>query len=162
MKILLILFLTATSIISSPNTNDSLSNNEVNVVISNEKMASIVSVTSSGMENNYTFSVSISSPDTGCSQYANWWEVVKEDGTLLYRRILGHSHVNEQPFVRSGGAINIVSDQVVIVRAHMNTSGYGIKAFIGSVSNGFTETILDNEFAKILETVSPLPDGCAF
>ena len=162
MKILLILFLTATSFISSSNTNDSSSNNEVNVVVSNEKMASIVSVTSSGMENNYTFSVSISSPDTGCSQYANWWEVVKENGTLLYRRILGHSHVNEQPFVRSGGTINIASDQVVIVRAHMNTYGYGIKAFIGSVSNGFTETILDNEFAKTLETVSPLPDGCAF
>lgn len=162
MKILLTLFLTITTILSSPNNNDSLSSDEVDGVISNEKMASIVSVTSSGIENNYTFNVGISSPDTGCNQYANWWEVVKEDGTLLYRRILGHSHVNEQPFIRSGGTIGIASDQVVIVRAHMNTSGYGIKAFIGSVSNGFTETKLDVEFAETLAKVEPQPDECAF
>lgn len=162
MKILLTLFLTVTTILSPCYTNDSLSNDEVDVVVSNKELASIVSVTSSGMENNYTFSVGISSPDIGCSQYANWWEVVTEDGALLYRRILGHSHVNEQPFIRSGGTINIATDQVVIIRAHMNTSGYGTKAFIGSVSNGFTETILDNEFAQTLATVAPLPKRCAF
>ncbi|MEW7280283.1 hypothetical protein ABW636_16960 [Aquimarina sp. 2201CG1-2-11] len=162
MKIVLNLFLMLTTISCSADTNDSLSNDEVDNVASNEEMASIVSVASSGTENNYTFSVGISSPDTGCSQYANWWEVVKEDGTLLYRRILGHSHVNEQPFVRSGGTIDIPSDQVVIVRAHMNTSGYGIKAFIGSVSGGFKETILENGFAENLATVAPQPDKCAF
>lgn len=162
MKILPTLFLTITTILSSLNTNNSLFNDVTGVVIYNEKMASIVSVTSSGTENNYTFNVGISSPDTGCSQYANWWEVVKEDGTLLYRRILGHSHVNEQPFIRSGGTISIASDQVVIIRAHMNTSGYGTKAFIGSVSDGFSETILDVTFAEALAKVAPQPNGCAF
>ncbi len=162
MKVLLTLFLTATTILCPCDTNDLSSSNEVDLVVCNEKTATVVSVTASGVENNYTFSVGISSPDIGCSQYANWWEVVTKDGTLLYRRILGHSHVNEQPFIRSGGPINITSDQFVIIRAHMNTSGYGIKAFIGSVNNGFTETVLDNEFAQTLATVAPLPKGCAF
>lgn len=162
MKILLTLFLAITTILSACNSDDSSSKEENDIVVSNEDVARIVSVTSSGMENSYTFSVGISSPDTGCDQYADWWEVVTEDGTLLYRRILVHSHVNEQPFIRSGGAINIADDQAVIIRAHMNTSGYGTKAYIGSVKNGFTATTLNDDFAQNLDTVAPLPDGCAF
>lgn len=161
MKFLLSLFFVVTTLLSACN-SDEESKNTNDVIVSNEEKASVVSVTSSGMDSNYTFSVGISSPDTGCSQYANWWEVVTEDGTLLYRRILGHSHVNEQPFIRSGGTINIANDQVVIIRAHMNTSGYGTKAFIGSVTNGFMATILDDNFAQTLSTVSPLPGSCAF
>ena len=57
----------------------------------------------------------VASPDTGCDQYANWWEVITEDGALIYRRILGHSHVNEQPFIRSGVGVVIDENQVVIV-----------------------------------------------
>jgi|GEM_PF-2150998 len=87
--------------------------------------ADVISVEVSGVDNNYTFSVGITSPDTGCEQYANWWEVISEDGQLIYRRILGHSHVAEQPFVRLGGKVKIDKQQVVIIRAHMNTSGYG-------------------------------------
>ena len=128
----------------------------------NNEMAKIVSVELSGNENSYSFKVGISSPDTGCDQYANWWEVISEDGELIYRRILGHSHVNEQPFVRSGGKVNILNNQIVIVRAHMNTSGYGTKTFKGSVNNGFTAFDTDQNFAKNLANVKPLPTGCAF
>ncbi|WP_438423571.1 hypothetical protein [Aquimarina macrocephali] len=124
--------------------------------------AEISSVSVNGEESKYSFSVGIKSPDTGCNQYADWWEVISEDGELLYRRILGHSHVNEQPFVRSGGPVPIKKDQIVYVRAHMNTSKYGNKVFKGSVSEGFTESTLDSEFANDLETKQPLPDGCAF
>ncbi|MCK8520055.1 hypothetical protein M0D21_00635 [Aquimarina sp. D1M17] len=124
--------------------------------------ADIVSVSFSGDENAYTFSVGIKSPDKGCNQYADWWEIVAEDGTLIYRRILAHSHVNEQPFVRSGGPVAIKKDQIVYVRAHMNTSKYGSKVFKGSVENGFQESTLDKDFAIALEETEPLPSGCAF
>jgi len=162
MKVLLSLFFAITTILSACNADDSESTNEDEVISSNEEMASIVSVTASGTGDNYTFNVGVSSPDKGCNQYANWWEVITEDGTLIYRRVLGHSHVTEQPFIRSGGTIAIKADQVVIIRAHMNTSGYGTKGFIGSVKDGFTSKDLDEDFAQNLATIEPLPESCAF
>jgi hypothetical protein len=110
----------------------------------------------------YQFSVGIESPDTGCDQYADWWEVVSEDGALIYRRVLLHSHVGEQPFVRSGGPAAIEADTVVWVRAHMHPGGYGGAAFRGSVQEGFQETELSADFAADLAGEEPLPDGCAF
>ncbi len=142
--------------------SSTIDDSSLNTSNSNNNIAKIVSVSTTGNENNYNFSVGISSPDKGCNQYANWWEVITEDGTLIYRRILGHSHVNEQPFVRSGGKVNIKKDQVVIVRVHMNNSGYSVNTFKGSVNNGFTtfETVVN--FANNLENQNPLPTGCAF
>lgn len=124
--------------------------------------AEIISVSTSGKEDEYTFSVGIKSPDTGCTQYADWWEVISEDQQLVYRRILAHSHVSEQPFTRSGGPVAIKKDQIVYVRAHMNTSGYGTVVFKGSVESGFNKSTLDKTFASQLETAQPLPNGCAF
>jgi hypothetical protein len=124
--------------------------------------ADVISVQVSGAENSYQLSVEIHSPDIGCEQYADWWEVITEDGELIYRRILAHSHVSEQPFTRSGGPVVISADKVVIVRAHMYPEGYGGAAFRGSVQGGFEEISLDMEFAADLERVDPLPEGCAF
>lgn len=128
----------------------------------NSKAANIVSVEASGNENNYTFKVGIKSPDTGCEQYANWWEVLSEDGKLIYRRILGHSHVSEQPFIRSGGNVVIGQEQVVWIRAHMNNTGYGGEVFKGTVKDGFTKFDADTNFPKEIEAESPQPSGCAF
>lgn len=125
-------------------------------------LADVISVDVSGEESAYRFSVGISSPDTGCDQYADWWEVVSQEGELIYRRILLHSHVEEQPFVRSGGPVSIAVDSVVIVRAHMNTDGYGGAAFQGSVQSGFSETDLDPDFAAELAEEPPFPEDCAF
>jgi len=133
-----------------------------NIDMDNTEKAAVVSVSVTGNENNYTFSVGIRSTETGCAQYANWWEVISEDGKLIYRRILGHSHVNEQPFVRSGGTIDIDENQTVMIRAHMNTSGYGTDIFKGSVSQGFAKSTLASDFAIELANQAPLPDGCAF
>lgn len=127
-----------------------------------EVTASITNVSVTGEENRYTFSVEINSPDLGCNQYADWWEIVSEDGTLVYRRILAHSHVNEQPFTRSGGPVNMTKDQIVYIRAHMNNKGYGDVVFKGSVSAGFNQEVLETTFASELETTAPLPNGCAF
>ncbi len=128
----------------------------------NEGFADVTSVDLSGNEGGYTFRVEVSSPDTGCDQYADWWEVVSEDGELIFRRVLLHSHVNEQPFTRSGGPVEIEADTDVWVRAHMNNSGYGGEAFFGSAESGFEKAELDKDFAADLENREPLPDGCAF
>jgi hypothetical protein len=125
-------------------------------------LADVISVEVSGEPGAYRFAVGIRSPDTGCDQYADWWEVVGEGGELLYRRVLLHSHVGEQPFVRSGGTVDVQAGTVVWVRAHMNTGGYGGAAFLGSVAQGFEKAALDAAFAAGLESAPPLPDGCAF
>ncbi|MGY3794687.1 hypothetical protein [Aquimarina sp. 433] len=124
--------------------------------------ADVTNVTVTGEAGSYTFSVEIRSPDLGCNQYADWWEVISEDGTLVYRRILAHSHVNEQPFTRSGGPVAITLDQIVYVRAHMNNNGYGTIVYKGSVANGFTQDTLEASFANQLASEEPLPNNCAF
>ncbi len=141
-------------------------NQEINEIAADKgsEYAIVEKVTISGNENNYTFSVTLKSPDKGCSQYANWWEIVTEDEELVYRRILGHSHVNEQPFTRSGGTVKINAPDIVIIRGHMNTTGYGKGeiAMKGSVETGFKPFVVVEEFASSLEKDSPLPNGCAF
>ena len=124
--------------------------------------ASVTGVTVNGEANNYNFSVTIASPDTGCDQYADWWEVFTADGVLVYRRILAHSHVDEQPFTRSGGGVTIGPDDVVYIRAHMNNSGYGTEVYMGTVAGGFTAETIAPDQAANLESQDPLPGGCAF
>lgn len=124
--------------------------------------AKVIGVSVTGDENKYSFAVEIKSPDTGCDQYADWWEIVSEDEKLIYRRVLANSHVQEQPFTRSGGPVKIKKEQTVYVRVHTNTTGYSTRIYKGSVAKGFIESTLDITFASDLETVEPLPNGCAF
>ncbi|MEL6986756.1 MAG: hypothetical protein AAGK97_02910 [Bacteroidota bacterium] len=124
--------------------------------------AQVLSVTFIESNGSYNFSVEIQSPDEGCEQYANWWEIVSSDGKLLYRRILGHSHVNEQPFIRSGGPVELDPNQKVFIRGHMNNSGYGTKAYTGTVANGFQAVDLERNFASDLAQQEPLPGACPF
>jgi len=137
-------------------------NAEQQALDGNKKFADVTKVSISGNEGGYRFSVTLSSPDKGCNQYADWWEVISEEGNLIYRRILGHSHVNEQPFTRSGGGVDITSDQIVWVRAHMNNTGYGGKTLKGSKTLGFEEEEMPEGFALDMEGEKPQPDGCAF
>ncbi len=124
--------------------------------------ADVLAVRATGEANAYQFAVEVASPDTGCDQYADWWEVVSEEGELLYRRTLLHSHVGEQPFTRSGGPVPIDSDAVVIVRAHMHPGGYGDRAMKGSVECGFQVWDSGVDFALELENVPPQPPDCGF
>lgn len=128
----------------------------------NSSTAKVVQVQATGEANNYTFAVTVSSPDTGCDRYADWWEVITPEGELLYRRVLLHSHVDEQPFERTGSPVTIQPQQQVIVRVHMSPDGYSPLAQQGSVASGFTEVTLSEEFAANLESVEPLPQNCAF
>ena len=81
---------------------------------------------------------------------------------LVHRRVLAHSHVDEQPFTRSGGPVEIDADRSVIVRAHMSTTGYGGQALRGQVSTGFEPADLSADFAAGLKDEPPQPEGCAF
>lgn len=128
----------------------------------NSIQADVAAVDVQGNEGAYRFAVTLKSNETGCDQYADWWEVLSEKGVLLYRRILVHSHPDTQPFTRSGGKVNIKSDEVVYVRAHMNKEGYTGIVMKGSVAKGF-KTVTDlPTFPKKIETQSPLPQGCLF
>ena len=123
----------------------------------------VAAVTVAREENTkYQFAVTVNSPDEGCDRYANWWEVITEDGKLLYRRILAHSHVEEQPFTRSGGPVDVEPDEVVIVRSHMHPTGYLSQVMKGTVAEGFETTTLSADFAIGLAEEEPLPTGCTF
>jgi hypothetical protein len=125
--------------------------------------ADVTAVRVSGTPGAYTFSVTLSSPDTGCDQYADWWEVITSDGELVYRRILAHSHVNEQPFTRSGGPVELQETTQAIVRAHMSNAGYGGGAFSGSPASGFAaDPSVTSALAPQLADAAPQPDSCGF
>ncbi len=124
--------------------------------------ADVQMVSVSGGPGSYSFSVTVRSPDTGCERYADWWEVLSSEGQLIYRRVLLHSHAGEQPFKRSGGPVNVRPEKTIIVRAHMNDTGYGGVALRGSVVAGFTPTALPPAFAGDVEEQQPKPQGCAF
>ena len=124
--------------------------------------ASVVGVTVSGGPQAYTFAVSVQSDDLGCDQYADWWEVVTPEGELIYRRILNHSHVDEQPFTRDGGPVAVGATDEVVVRAHLHPSGYVGDALRGTAEGGFGATVVEDGFGAELATAPPLPDDCWF
>ncbi len=125
------------------------------------QLADVEGVEATGDPWDYTFAVTVHSPDLDCSQYADWWEVVQDDGTLVYRRILNHSHADEQPCTRTGGPVEIADGDEVIVRAHMNEQGYGGQAMRGSVRDGFVvDPSITATFAAELESADPQPEDC--
>jgi hypothetical protein len=81
----------------------------------------------------WTFHVTVQHPDTGWEDYADGWDVLTPDGTVLkpdpespFTRLLLHPHENEQPFTRSQNGIVIPTGATrVRVRAHDLVDGYG-------------------------------------
>ena len=125
-------------------------------------VADVVSVEVASKGDLHTFSVGLLSPDVDCDQYADWWELLRLDGGLVYRRILDHSHASEQPFVRSSTPIKLASDTPLIVRGHMHPSGYGGATYSGTIADGFTLYSTEPGFADGLGELPPLPDACLF
>ena len=81
-----------------------------------------------GGDNRYNFSVTVAHQDTGWDHYADKWDILGPDGTVLDTRILHHPHVNEQPFTRSLSGVAIPGHiKTVTVRAHDSVHGYGGK-----------------------------------
>jgi hypothetical protein len=81
----------------------------------------------------WTFHVTVEHPDTGWEDYADGWDVVTPDGTVLkpnpddpFTRLLLHPHENEQPFTRSQRDIEIPEGVTEVrVRAHDIVDGFG-------------------------------------
>jgi hypothetical protein len=81
----------------------------------------------------WTFHVTVRHPDTGWDDYADGWDVVLPDGSVLkpdsdapFTRLLLHPHENEQPFTRSQSGLRIPDDVTqVTVRAHDIVDGFG-------------------------------------
>ena len=82
----------------------------------------------------YFFKVTVRHEDEGWDHYANKWDVVAPDGTILGTRTLYHPHVDEQPFTRSLSDVKI-SESIteVTIRAHDSVHEYGGKTM--SVAN---------------------------
>lgn len=79
----------------------------------------------------YAFDVTVRHADEGWDHYADKWEVVGPDGSVLGTRKLLHPHVDEQPFTRSLADVKIPeSIQEVTVRAHDSVHGYGGKTMV--------------------------------
>jgi len=124
--------------------------------------ANVIDVDVRGSNGAYNFYVTLRSDETGCEQYANWWEVLDEEGNLLYRRILVHSHPTDQPFRRGGSSIKVEPSQTLYIRAHMNTSGYKGDVFKGSVSKGFSKSSDRVKNSTLTESLSPQANSCLF
>ena len=125
-----------------------------------DRDAAVTAVQADRAANAYTFSVTIRSNDTGCDHYADWWEVMSEDGKLLYRRVLLHDHADEQPFTRDGGPVPVDASRMVVVRAHVHPTGYSGKAMRGSVDGGFKSVTLPPGYAAELAKEAPQPPPC--
>ena len=77
-------------------------------------------------EGRWRVSVTVQHGDTGWDHYADRWDVVAPDGTVLATRVLAHPHETEQPFTRSLGGVEIPEGlSEVIVRARDSVHGYG-------------------------------------
>jgi hypothetical protein len=74
----------------------------------------------------YRISATVRHDDTGWDHYADAWEVVAPDGTVIARRELLHPHVEEQPFTRSLGGVEIPAGiDRVRIRARDSVHGLG-------------------------------------
>lgn len=88
---------------------------------------------SQSTDGTWRFDVTVRHPDTGWEDYANGWDVVLPDGTVLkaspdddFTRLLLHPHENEQPFTRSQSGLSIPEGvTTVTVRAHDLVDGWG-------------------------------------
>jgi len=93
----------------------------------------------------WQFSVSVRHKDKGWKHYANNWEVLSPDGDILATRVLGHPHVNEQPFTRKLSGVTIPEGLTeVIIRARDSKHGYGGKRMRVDLTTGKATRVKDD------------------
>ena len=80
---------------------------------------------SQSADGTWRFDVTVAHADEGWDHYANSWQVLGPDGTLLGERILLHPHVEEQPFTRSlSGVVIPPGITEVTIRAGDSVHGF--------------------------------------
>ena len=103
------------------------------VIATGQGNADVIFVRAVLQGESWTFHVTVAHPDTGWEDYADGWDVVLPDGTVLrpdesspFTRLLLHPHETEQPFTRSQSGIVIPAEvATVTVRAHDLVDGFG-------------------------------------
>ena len=76
----------------------------------------------------FRFDVSVRHGDEGWDHYANAWQVLGPDGSVLGERVLLHPHETEQPFTRSLSGVKIADGiKTVIIRAKDSVHDFGGK-----------------------------------
>jgi hypothetical protein len=75
-----------------------------------------------GADGAFRVDVTVSSDDVGWEAFADRWEVVT-NGVVVAERVLTHPHVDEQPFTRSLGGVEL-PDGSITIRAHHSTGGF--------------------------------------
>lgn len=77
------------------------------------------------------FVVTVQHQDAGWDHFANAWQVVAPNGSVLATRILRHPHVAEQPFTRRLRAVEIPAAlEEVRIRARDSIHGLGGKEVV--------------------------------
>lgn len=93
--------------------------------------ADVTAATARDTGGSWTVAATIKHTDEGWKHYANSFQVLAMDGTVLGTRVLFHPHVNEQPFTRSLGGVKIPAGTAKIrVRAGDLVHGYGGKEVV--------------------------------
>ena len=88
--------------------------------------ADIVDVRAQKSDTGWSFDVTVRHDDKGWDHYADKWDIVAPDGTVLGSRVLAHPHEDEQPFTRFLSGVKIPETvQEVTIRAHDSVHGYG-------------------------------------
>ncbi|WP_264211384.1 hypothetical protein [Leisingera thetidis] len=79
----------------------------------------------------WTFSVTLSHPDTGWEHYADGWRILDIEGNELGLRVLAHPHEQEQPFTRSLSGVQIPQGATrVQIQARCLVDGWGQGAYV--------------------------------
>ena len=91
----------------------------------------VENVTARTSGDGWRFDVTIRHPDTGWDHYADGWQVLYMDGNELGMRVLYHPHVDEQPFTRSLGSVQVPKDaKQVQIRARDSVHGWNADTYV--------------------------------
>ena len=89
-------------------------------------VADVLKVEAFRLNGTWSFNVTVAHADEGWDHYADEWQVLAPDGTVLGTRTLYHPHETEQPFTRSLEGVRVPESVTeVTLRAKDNVHGYG-------------------------------------